>query len=176
MRLLFLSQLTWITWALRLNQNIMWCIRHDSTAYLYSRSKVDYISTTWASQSVPSRALIKLYLRGATNSIPFLWAHLPRANDLNLHLWIKSISSSNHHLHKAIYERLILTNMNTIYDQDSLSHPVLERNRMHLICAPGSSSTHMIDDTSVYSKQYHNEIEYYSTLLHAWPKVLILGE
>jgi hypothetical protein len=34
----------------------------------------------------------------------------------------------------------------------ALSHPVLERNRMHLICAPGSSSTHMIDDTSVYPK------------------------
>jgi hypothetical protein len=47
-----------------------------------------------------------------------------------------------------------------------MSHPVLERNRMHLICAPGSSSTHMIDNTSVYPKQYHNETEYYSTLLH----------
>jgi hypothetical protein len=47
-----------------------------------------------------------------------------------------------------------------------VSHPVLERNRMHLICAPGSSSTYMIDDTSVYPKQCHNEIEYYSTSLH----------
>jgi hypothetical protein len=47
-----------------------------------------------------------------------------------------------------------------------VSHPVLERNRMHLICASESSSTHMIDDTSVYLKQYHNEREYHSTLLH----------
>jgi GR25 family glycosyltransferase involved in LPS biosynthesis len=38
---------------------------------------------------------------------------------------------------------------------------------MHLICAPGSSSKHMIDNTSVYPKQYHNEREYHSTLLHA---------
>jgi hypothetical protein len=37
---------------------------------------------------------------------------------------------------------------------------------MHLICAQRSSSVHMIDDTSVYSKQCYNEIEYYSTLLH----------
>jgi hypothetical protein len=39
-------------------------------------------------------------------------------------------------------------------------------NQMHLICAPGSSSTHMIDITSVYPKQCNNEIEYNSTLLH----------
>jgi hypothetical protein len=47
-----------------------------------------------------------------------------------------------------------------------VSHPVLEKNRMHLIFASGSSSTHMIDVTSVYPKQCHNEREYYSTLLH----------
>jgi hypothetical protein len=53
-----------------------------------------------------------------------------------------------------------------------LSHLVLERNRMHLIRAPGSSSTHMINSTSVYPKQYHNERECHST----WLKVLILCE
>jgi hypothetical protein len=37
---------------------------------------------------------------------------------------------------------------------------------MHLICAAGSSSTHMIEDTSVYPKQRQNEREYYSTLLY----------
>jgi hypothetical protein len=37
---------------------------------------------------------------------------------------------------------------------------------MHLICVLGSSSAHMIDDTSVYPKQCHNETEYHSTLLH----------
>jgi hypothetical protein len=47
-----------------------------------------------------------------------------------------------------------------------VSHPVLERNRMHLTYAPGPSSAHIIDYTSVYSKQCHNKIEYYSTLLH----------
>jgi hypothetical protein len=30
--------------------------------------------------------------------------------------------------------------------------PVLKRTQMHFICAPISSSTHMIDDTSVYLK------------------------
>jgi hypothetical protein len=49
---------------------------------------------------------------------------------------------------------------------ERVSHLVLERNQMHLICAPGSSFTHMIDDTSVYPKQCHNEREYHSTLLH----------
>ena len=46
---LCLSQLTEITWALRLNQRPLWCIPLDSTAYLNSRSKINYISTSWAS-------------------------------------------------------------------------------------------------------------------------------
>jgi hypothetical protein len=37
---------------------------------------------------------------------------------------------------------------------------------MHLICVLVSSSTHMIEDTSVYPKQFCNEKEYDSTLLH----------
>jgi hypothetical protein len=41
-----------------------------------------------------------------------------------------------------------------------------KENRMHLICALESSSTHMKNHTSVYPKQCHNEIEYHSTLLH----------
>jgi hypothetical protein len=49
---------------------------------------------------------------------------------------------------------------------NQVSHPVLERNRMHLICALGSSSAHMIDNTSVCPKQCLNEREYQSTLLH----------
>jgi hypothetical protein len=39
-------------------------------------------------------------------------------------------------------------------------------NRMHPICAPGSSSAHTIDVTSEYTKQCINEIEYSSNLLH----------
>jgi hypothetical protein len=39
-------------------------------------------------------------------------------------------------------------------------------NRMHLICAPGSSSAHTIDYTSVYPKQCLNEREYHITLLY----------
>jgi hypothetical protein len=39
-------------------------------------------------------------------------------------------------------------------------------NRMHPICAPGSSSAHTTDVTSKYPKQCINKIEYNSTLLH----------
>jgi hypothetical protein len=39
-------------------------------------------------------------------------------------------------------------------------------NRMHPICAPGSSSAHIVDVTSEYPKQCINEKEYNSTLLH----------
>jgi hypothetical protein len=39
-------------------------------------------------------------------------------------------------------------------------------NRMHPICAPGSSSAHTVDVTSKCPKQCINEIEYDSTLLH----------
>jgi hypothetical protein len=39
-------------------------------------------------------------------------------------------------------------------------------NQMHPICAPASSSAHIVDVASVYPKQYINEIEYKSTLLH----------
>jgi hypothetical protein len=35
----------------------------------------------------------------------------------------------------------------------SLSHPILQRNRMHLTCAPGSFYTHMIDKTRVIPLQ-----------------------
>jgi hypothetical protein len=39
-------------------------------------------------------------------------------------------------------------------------------NRMHPICAPGSSSAHTVDVTSEYPKQCINVKEYNSTLLH----------
>jgi hypothetical protein len=50
----------------------------------------------------------------------------------------------------------------SMYYGSTLLHPILKREPN----APGSSSTHMIDVTSVYPKQCNNEIEYHSTLLH----------
>jgi hypothetical protein len=41
-----------------------------------------------------------------------------------------------------------------------------KNNRMHPICAPGSSSAHTVDVTSEYPKQCNNGMEYNSTLLH----------
>jgi hypothetical protein len=116
------SQLTWVSWALRLNQNTVWCIPLDSTAYLYLRSKVDYISTTWACQKCTKSCLDQSQPEGCNQFCSFLWAHIPWANnDLKHLLWMKSISNSNHHLHNIILEKLILANMNTIHDEYSSS-------------------------------------------------------
>ena len=41
-----------------------------------------------------------------------------------------------------------------------LSHPVYERNRMHLICIPESRSIHTIDKESEIPLQSHNKREY----------------
>jgi hypothetical protein len=52
--------------------------------------------------------------------------------------------------------KLRLNNMDEHVAESEIEHMCHTRfrkgNRMHLICAPGSSSTHMIDVTSVYPK------------------------
>jgi hypothetical protein len=109
----YLSQLTWVTWALKLNQNIMWCIPLDSTAYLYLRSKIDTFQPLELLKCVSWRALIIHNLRSASNLVSITWA-----SDLNLQQWMKTTSSSIHRLHNVILDRLMLPTMNTIHDQN----------------------------------------------------------
>ena len=122
-KFLCLSQLTWVTWALRLNQRPLWCIPLDSTAYLNSISKINYISTSWASLFFLSYAVCwSITIWGVHPTWLLYFEHIfLELVTLNLYPWMKSTSRSSHRLHNKILEGLILANMNTTHDQDSSS-------------------------------------------------------
>ena len=105
-----------------INQRLLWCIPLDSTTYLNSRSKINYILTSWASLFHPMSCVDQSQSEVCIQSWLLYFEHIfLELVTLNLFLWMKSTSSSSHRLHNKILERLILSNMNTTHDQDSSS-------------------------------------------------------
>jgi hypothetical protein len=117
----------------------------------------------------PPRSLHGRFLFGLTNA-PSVYARELREIMSQPPLATKFVGITGYSpasFHDLFSDDNLLGEGSSIGDVSSLSHPILERNRMHLICILGSCSTHIIDDTSVYPKQYHNErsiiVLYYMT-------------